>query len=170
MRTFIKYPKRILASTPALNQLYHFDDRVFNLGDTISGNDYSTYMDEAVIAAYSKTNPSISNIATMLYCTTNPTDYSGDYAYRYTVELYESNRRLLECSPVTCLDIWKSIVRRNSSLNDPTIRQYFIELMADAYVENKPSIDTLIREFGFDPGNAVEYIADSGVVVDVKQF
>lgn len=162
--------RKIFASSLS-RQYYHYDNREFNFGDTITGNDYHSELDPDVIDAYEDATGL--KISSVLYMLDNMNDdYLDTYDYGYEVAPIN---KILKCSMdysvIMCsMELSHCCMfyyDRHSDFSIEDVKKLYISLMVESYLGDRTSKEYLEDEFNYSVSDKVEYICQSAEVVNV---
>lgn len=161
---------KIFASSVS-NLFYHYDDRRFDAGQVISGNDYSSKIDKAIVDVYEESCSL--NITSILYMLNyQDQDYAETYEYGYQVApIGKILKCFMDYSVIMCSEELKrccmSYYNKHQDENIEDIKQTYIQLMCESYLGHIDSQNILAKYFDYSVSNKIEYICNSAKIVDL---
>lgn len=163
---------KFVVAARALTEYYHYSDRKFEIGDRISGNDYSSKISSDIISAYIEYTK-MNKISSVLYMLDRISEeYRDNYKYGYIVHPLS---RVLKCqmdySIIICsIELercCKYFLDNNPAESIKNCRAMYIDLMASAYVGDNTSKTMLKQYYNYNISNKIEYICQEAEVKTV---
>lgn len=151
-------------------EYYHYDYRKFDKGDKITGSTYT--IDTDVAEAYNQATK-MEDITSVLYMLDHKDEeYIETYDYEYLVKPIGKTLKVsMDYSVVMCQEDIRRAMRYYIIHNVDTdfdisyIRQTYISLMTDAYMNDTSSKYVLDTLFGYPTSSKVEFICKSAKVL-----
>lgn len=149
---------------------YHYSDRKFEIGDIITGHDYSSDISDDIIKTYVEYTK-MNKISSALYMLDEVSEeYRDTYKYGYIVHPLS---RVLKCqmdySLIVCNaeleQCCKYFIDNNPNESVENCRAMYIDLMASAYVGEYQSKVLLEQYYNYRISNKVEYICQEAEVL-----
>lgn len=156
--------KRVIrASNNVAKRYYHYDDRVFKVGDSITK---SYTLPEDVVNCY-KEIAGVKDANHIVYLLdAENEDYHDTYLHAYQVSSdSEVLERFMDYSPMIC-DIEVTNWIKNGKVAEK-FRTNIYETFAEAYSGSKQAMEDLQTLFNYTVSYKIEYIAESVKVVKV---
>lgn len=161
---------KLIIAAKSFKIYYHYSDRKFEIGDIITGHDYSSDIANDIIKIYVEYTK-MNKISSALYMLDEVSEeYKNNYKYGYIV--YPLNR-VLKCQMDYSLIICnaelerccKYFINNNPNESVENCRAMYIDLMASAYVGDNTSKTFLEKCFNYKISDKLEYICQEAEVI-----
>lgn len=167
---------KLIIAAKSFKIYYHYSNRKFEIGDIITGHDYSSDISDDIIKTYVEYTK-MNKISSALYMLDEVSEeYKNNYKYRYIV--YPLNRVLkcqMDYSIIIICDVeleqcCKYFMDNNPNESIENCRAMYIDLMASAYIGQYQSKVSLEQYYNYRISNKVEYICQEAEIKEIFNF